>query len=62
MKVLKSYKINKLTEEEMKKVCEKLGITQNAFVEIAIIEKLTRISRNQAKIIVKVQLYYFSYK
>ena len=34
------------TEEEMKKACEKLGITQNAFVEIAIIEKLTRISQN----------------
>ena len=46
MKVLKSYKINKLTEEEMKKACEKLGISQNAFVEIAIIEKLTRISQN----------------
>ena len=54
MNVLKSYKINKLTEEEMKKACEKLGISQNAFVEIAIIEKLTRISQNQAKIIVKV--------
>lgn len=46
MKVLKSYKINKLTEEEMKKSCEKLGISQNAFVEIAIIEKLARISQN----------------
>lgn len=45
MKVLKSYKINKLTEEEMKKVCEKLGISQNAFVEIAIIEKLTKIKQ-----------------
>lgn len=43
MKVLKSYKVNKLTEEEMKKVCEKLGISQNAFVEIAIIEKLAKI-------------------
>lgn len=42
-KVRRSYRINPLVYDEMKKILEKLSVNETYFIEMAIIEKIERI-------------------
>lgn len=43
MKIVKTYRINKMICDELKKTIKDLNVTETSFVEMALIEKMARI-------------------
>lgn len=48
-KIMKSYRFNKLIVEELNNVLKNVKVTETAFIEVAIIEKLVRLKANEVE-------------
>lgn len=42
-KVLRSYKINKLIDNELENICKRIKVSKTSFIEMALIEKMSKL-------------------